>query len=67
MEELCWIRYLLKLSKNHVLFKTSKSSKPPLDRVKVGLMFGKYYHRLTYRYRCICVYVHERNIYYDIV
>lgn len=28
--------------KSHVLFKTSKSSKPPLDRVKVGLMFGKY-------------------------
>ena len=41
--------------RSHVLFKTSKSSKPPLDRAKVGLMFGKYYHRLTYRY--IQVYV----------
>ena len=29
--------------KSHVLFKTSKSNKSPLDRAKVELMFGKYY------------------------
>ena len=27
--------------KAHVLFKTSKSNKPPLDRAQVELMFGK--------------------------
>lgn len=28
--------------RSHVLFKSSKSNKPPLDHVKVELMFGKY-------------------------